>query len=318
MGKNAIPHILPAIAEGLKARFGVSDIKAGGSTVGGPLDIIIAENVRDGAALFRRELEKHLPADFRLDESVGLVETSIGKMVPIMTAEDRAVDPLWVFAEPYNTLIVDGRGFRGGVPEIPDLKPVENIAAYVDRKLFIHNMGHAAAAYLGNRAHPEAVRLWEVMEDPAVVRLVRGCMTESACALNAAYPDDLPYRELLHHIDDLLYRFTNKGLGDTLHRVGRDLYRKLGKDDRLIGAILMAHVRDLPYPCIADAVSAAVGFGVPDETGALYPADAEFLEKEAPKGLRQVLETVCGLDPSDPTERAVIANITKMSRKLSP
>ena len=43
---------------------------------------------------------------------VGLIETSIGKMVPIMTTAEQMKDPLVVYAEPYNTLILDGKGFR--------------------------------------------------------------------------------------------------------------------------------------------------------------------------------------------------------------
>jgi mannitol-1-phosphate 5-dehydrogenase len=42
-----------------------------------------------------------------LDEYVGLIETSIGKMVPIMPEKELERDPLMVYAEPYNTLIVD-------------------------------------------------------------------------------------------------------------------------------------------------------------------------------------------------------------------
>jgi mannitol-1-phosphate 5-dehydrogenase len=47
--------------------------------------------------------------------------------------------------------------------------------------------------------------------------------------------------ESLHnHIGDLLLRFRNRALGDTLYRVGCDLPRKLGPDDRLTGAIKLA------------------------------------------------------------------------------
>ncbi|MEA2013100.1 MAG: hypothetical protein U9O87_08520 [Verrucomicrobiota bacterium] len=49
-----------------------------------PLDIIIAENIRNGADFFLKELKKLLPKNFDLDKKVGLIETSIGKMVPIM------------------------------------------------------------------------------------------------------------------------------------------------------------------------------------------------------------------------------------------
>jgi len=118
--ENALPHILPVIARGLQQRLA----QQGES----PLDLIIAENVRNAADYFRAELKQLLPAEYAFDRLVGLVETSIGKMVPIMKQEDIEKDPLWVFAEPYNTLIVDKRGFKNPVPAVEGVKAVENIA----------------------------------------------------------------------------------------------------------------------------------------------------------------------------------------------
>ena len=41
------------------------------------------------------------------------------------------------------------------------------------------------------------------------------------------------HADLEDHIDDLIYRFRNKALQDTIFRVGQDLTRKLSYDDRL-------------------------------------------------------------------------------------
>ncbi|MHC4887034.1 MAG: mannitol dehydrogenase family protein, partial [Planctomycetota bacterium] len=252
VGKGALPFVLPVIADGLQARQ-----EKGNET---PLDIIFAENIRNVASFAREELAKKLPADFPLDTRVGLVETSIGKMVPIMKAEDLAEDPLWVFAEAYNTLILDAKGFRNGVPDVPSIKAVQNIQAYVDRKLFIHNLGHATTSYLGFQADPSFICLWEALAVPAVEEGVRAAMTQAAVALNREYPDDLPMSELEEHIEDLIGRFQNKALGDTIFRVGRDLKRKLHREDRLVGAILLAAKHALPFDAIADSVRAAAAF----------------------------------------------------------
>ena len=58
---------------------------------------------------------RHMPQDYPFNELVGLVETSIGKMVPIMSQKDLEEDPLQVFAETYNTLIVSKRGFKNPI-----------------------------------------------------------------------------------------------------------------------------------------------------------------------------------------------------------
>jgi len=41
------------------------------------------------------------------------------------------------------------------------------------------------------------------------------------------YPEEFSAKDLVDHIDDLLYRFQNKVLGDTIFMVGCDLMRKL-------------------------------------------------------------------------------------------
>ncbi len=301
VGKGALPHIMPVIAEGLLRR---SSLYPGRS-----VDIIIAENIRNGADYFRASLSDQLPGDFPLAETAGLVETSIGKMVPIMREEDLKHDPLWVFAEEYNTLIVDKRGFLGSLPDVPGLKPVENITAYVDRKLFVHNLGHAAAAYLGYRKNPEWDYIWEPLEDDEVYAETRRAMEEAAAALNAEYPEDLGLPDLEEHIDDLLGRFRNRALGDTVYRVGRDLKRKLGKNDRLVGAMLLAEKHSLPYTAIAEAAKAAFSFRKTDENGNLFPGDREFARSIYPKGLGHVLGEVCGLDEALSAEGAVMKKL---------
>ena len=306
VGKGALPHIMPVIARGLRLRG-----ERGGATPGTgrrPLDIIIAENIRNGADFFRTSLAEHLPEDFPWG-AVGLVETSIGKMVPIMREEDLKYDPLWVFSEEYNTLIIDRHGFSSPLPDVPGLKPVENITAYVDRKLFVHNLGHAAAAYLGYRKNPEWDYIWEPLEDSEVYAETKRAMEEAAAALHAEYPADLELRDLKDHIDDLLHRFRNRALGDTIYRVGRDLRRKLGKEDRLVGAMLLAEKHSLPYTGIAEAARAAFSFRKGDENGKLFPGDRDFADSIYPKGLGHVLREVCGLDETLPGEGAVMRKL---------
>ncbi len=309
VGKGALPSIMQPIAEGLEIRFSSHVSRP-------PLDIIIAENIRNGAAYFREELAKLLPPGFAFEEKTGFVETSIGKMVPIMKAEDTARDPLWVFAEEYNALIVDRRGFVFGVPPFPQIKAVENITAYVDRKLFIHNLGHAAAAYLGYRENPDYMYIWEALENPDLFDTVRACMEESGRALHAEYPEDLPEKDLKKHIDDLLRRFRNKALGDTIFRVGRDLYRKLQKNDRLIGALLLAGKQGCPYDNIASATAESFFFRAGDEQGEMYPRDAEFAQNEFPKGPEHILTAVSGLSKNNGLEKAVMEKVIGEYRRL--
>ncbi|MDL2229271.1 mannitol-1-phosphate 5-dehydrogenase [Treponema sp. OttesenSCG-928-L16] len=309
VGKPALTAIFPVIAEGLRRRCVPQRHEA---LPAKPLNIIIAENIRGAKALFRTALSKELGPGCPLKDLAGLVETSIGKMVPIMRAEDLAADPLQLFAEEYETLIVDRKGFIGELPKINGLWAVENIEAYVDRKLFIHNLGHAAAAYLGCKADPSKPLIAEVMAVPELERAVRKAMNEAADALAAEYPDAYGRDDLAEHIDDLVKRFANRALGDTVYRVGRDLSRKLGRDDRITGAMLLCAKRGLPFSGIAEVYRAAFDFTAQDEGGRQFPADVQFFQHTAALAGEDLFKTISGLDGSRRTDRAVLEELHRL------
>ncbi len=172
VGQKGLPNVvhLMALAAGARQKL----------FPGKPLDIIIAENMRDASEWMKRQFTAELPEDFPIESYLGLIETSIGKMVPLMTATDQQENPLNVFAENYNTLILDKKAFKNPIPDIPGLAPKDNMKAWVDRKLFIHNLGHAALAYFSYLKNPDLTYTWEALEDAAIRQKVSGAMHESA------------------------------------------------------------------------------------------------------------------------------------------
>lgn len=284
-GQQGLPVVFKLLAAGLLKRQQFS--------VETPLDIIIAENLRDAANYFETELGRLLPKGFPLQKLAGLIETSIGKMVPIMPKKEIEADILQVFAEPYNTLILDKKAFRNPIPKVEGLAPKENMKAWVDRKLFIHNLGHAATAYLGYNFNPGFVYLYEALDVPQIYNEVRATMLQAANLLLVKYPDEFTIQSLTSHIDDLLHRFQNKALGDTIFRVGCDLQRKLGPNDRIAGAINLAIELGLPYDKIFNILKKAVTFRATDENGKMFPADAEFGVLYKTDGIHGILTRVC-------------------------
>ena len=288
VGKNALEKVIPVIAAGLEMRYGICRDC--------PLDIIIAENMREAATYMKEQLTKALPSEYPFERLVGLIETSIGKMVPIMPAQELEKDPLVVFAEPYNTLILDEKGFKSPIPNVRGLAPKENIQAWVDRKAFIHNLGHATAAYYGFYRHPEAVYMYEILDDPDVQQFTKDVMSQSADMLIKVYPDEFTIADLEDHIDDLISRFRNKALKDTIFRVGHDLPRKLSTDDRFMGSIHLAMQNNMPYDSILKAMSFGLYFRAKDEAGFFFSSDVRFLEALS-KEFEQTLIKELALDP---------------------
>lgn len=305
VGLKGLISIIPLIAKGLIKRLEIERAS--------PLDIIIAENLRNAAEFMHNELNKYLPEGYPLEKQVGLIETSIGKMVPIMLKKDMEEDILQVFAEPYNTLILDKLAFKNPIPEIEGLAPKENMKAWVDRKLFIHNLGHATAVYLGYLSHPDSIYLYEVLFDNKLKDVVRNTMLQAADILLKKYPDEFTIESLTNHIDDLLRRFQNKALGDTLFRIGCDLQRKLGAEDRLAGAIHLARELKLPYDLILKALVIGCHFRATDEEGKMLPSDIEF-DKIYISGIRNVLKNICGFNEINDLE--VIEDAEKLEKEL--
>ncbi|MDR1797500.1 MAG: mannitol dehydrogenase [Clostridiales Family XIII bacterium] len=263
VGVRALPHIAGVIADGLLRREA------------GPIDVIVCENKIDAAEGLRRMVraslaERGADADGVL-ASAGFVETSIGRMVPVQTEAMKDGDPLRVCVEPYDVLLVDRDGFKGEIPQIRGLSPQGDFIYYHKRKLFVHNLGHAACAYLGLLAGHRTIA--GAVGDAAIRDAAAGAMRESARALSDEYGGvvagtasrdegygdmaDASPAALEAHIQDLLARFANRALGDTCARVAADPARKLAPGDRLVGAADYCASRGLPHSHIAVATGAA-------------------------------------------------------------
>jgi mannitol-1-phosphate 5-dehydrogenase len=282
VGVPVLGKVAPLLAAGIERRFADGDAA--------PLNIIVCENMIEAGPYLREQVREHLSPAFHgvLDDKVGFVEASIGRMVPVMTEAVRAEDPLLVCVEEYSELPVDGAGFKGPIPPLKNMEPRENFGAYVERKLFIHNAGHATTAYLGYlRGHEYT---WQAVEDPTVRAKVMEALGESKAGLIAKHGMD--EAALQAHIEDLLRRFANRALGDQVARVAKDPIRKLGTRDRLIGAATMCLDQGIEPQGLAFAAAAAIRYDHPDDRAA---QSVQTVYKD--RGLAGVLAEICQIEP---------------------
>ena len=293
VGVRVLKAVAPALARGIALR-----IERRGHA---PLDVITCENLV-GAGRILRELvwaELLRLADggpppvsrTQFDARFGFVEAIVSRMVPIVPDEARARDPLWVACEPYARLPVDGRAFRGSVPSIPGIEPVDNILAHQRRKLASHNMSHAVCAYLGRQAGHEFI--WQAMADEGILRTVRDAMAETGRALVSRFAFDAA--EQRAHEEDLLERYRNRALGDQVRRVAADPLRKLGPEDRLIGSARLCIEEGVDPAGVILGIRAALAYHEPQDPGAV-----RLQEMLRTRGREAVLSEVCGLSPDEP------------------
>ena len=285
VGARILKFIVPNIVAGLRKRWAAN---------GGPLNIIICENLMDANKVLESMLKEQLTEEeCRIfDETVGLVEASIGRMVPVQTDEMKDGEPMRVCVERYGYLPTDKAAFKGEVPDIKNMVPFEPFDFYIKRKLYVHNMGHATCAYLGDLLGLEYI--YQSIDVAETRVLVQNAMTESAMALSVKYGVELD--KLMLHIQDLLGRFTNAALKDTCARVGGDPGRKLSPDDRLIGSATLALEQGITPAYIA--VGAAAGLK-------RYIDEAEGMT-QGMEAAEKVLSEVSGLQPADTLAQMIL------------
>ena len=255
VGAKAIKYIIPNLAAGIRLRY--SEGKS-------PLDLLICENLMDADSYIRSLLDPVLtPEELN---SVGLVETSVGRMVPLPDKSLLEKEPLLVRAEAYSFLPCDKDAFKGAIPDVPSLVPISPFRFIIERKLFIHNMGHAVCAYLGMMKGYTTIA--ESIGDTEIRLIVREAMTESAEALSKRYGQ--PLDGILNHTGDLIRRFGNTALGDTCARVGADIPRKLARNDRLTGAAMSVTETGSHPVYISIGAAAALLAYAPDDPSSAF------------------------------------------------
>lgn len=289
VGANVLPRLVDNMIAGLAARKG--------RTVG-PLNMILCENLKGAAAAMTGWVAERLPEHLAgyAATHLGFVDTVIGRMVPLPTPEMREEDPTLVKVEPYKELPVDRTQFRGEIPAVSAMMSEDRFARFTARKLYIHNAGHALLAYAGYRRGHEMG--WAALQDPELYRFVRSGMEESRDGIVETLGADRGWLDA--HIEDLLRRFQNRALGDTIFRLGRDPVRKLGAKDRLVGAARCAENSGVTPHALATGIALAFRFDPVDD-----PVAVELQAQLREHGFERTLQAVCGIDPEEPLGRLV-------------
>lgn len=226
VGPVVLPRIAPTIAKGIALRK-----EKGIKTY---LNVIACENAIKASSQLEEEVKKYLNKEEieYLKEFVGFPNCSVDRIVPPVKSENI----LDVVVENYYEWNVEKSAFKGEIPKIEGMNLVDNLMAYIERKLFTLNTGHAITAYFGYLKGYETIE--ESIKDEVIYGFVKNAMIESGKGLIAKYNFD----EEAHYkyIDKIIDRFKNPYLKDDVARVGREPLRKLNENDRLIKPLITA------------------------------------------------------------------------------
>ena len=274
---------------------------------GAALDILLCTNLVGAVPRFQSLLLQALPPEAQAyaAERIGVVGTLVMRGVVEPPPGVHEEDPLLVWTDGFGEFPVDRHAFKGDIPQIPDLRLVDDMNAEETRKLYTYNMFHAALAYLGARRGYTLIA--DCMADPWVRGDVEGALHEVSQALGAKY--GVSDEDTARWTGKVLIRMDNPALGDRVARVGADPRRKLRRDDRLVGPALVAREHGIPPLHLARAIAAALWFENPADPGALY-----VRERIAAAGLPAAVRELCELAAA---EGALAALIEEAYRDLT-
>ena len=155
-----------------------------------------------------------------------------------------------------------------------------------------HHGGHALCAYMGYQRDYEYI--WQAVEDSEIYDAVRASMMTSAEALIHKFGEGVR-QNVESNVTDLLFRFENKALKDTVARVGADPVRKLRHNDRIVGAALFAIEQGVDPAPVVKGIIAALQFDREEDDTA--PEIQTALKEQ---GIEYVLEHYMGLEKGEP------------------
>ncbi|CAD6505109.1 BgTH12-00605 [Blumeria graminis f. sp. triticale] len=221
VGPKVLEFIAPIIAKGIDGR----------SNKAPPVTIIACENAiaaTETLANYVRDPSYTDPDRLsHLNERAKFANSAIDRIVPAQNL-DAGLD---VKLELFYEWIVDLTSFQGhSPPKIDGVKWVENLAPYIERKLFTVNTGHATAAYYGYVYQKATV--YDALQDILILEEVKNVLKETSELITSKYC--IKESEHEEYVKSIIKRISNPYLEDTIERVGRCPLRKLGRDERFI------------------------------------------------------------------------------------
>lgn len=273
---------LPDVAQTLA--LAVSDCRRAGRTA--PLNCIACENMMDSSSTLGAHVRSFL-RDEDIDYCLsywGFPDCMISRVVPMPEP-----DPMVILTENYNEWTARAEAFRGDKPSVlTALELVDNQTARLERKLFIHNGGHAVCGYIGyHRGHQY---IHEAVHDPVVAQHVLGALDELGEVVRVKH--GFMSESIDAYKKDLVRRGSVPELKDEIRRVVRDPLRKLSPRERLVAPALLAVQYSLPRQWIIKGIVAALRYYYL----VLEPDTILASQKQDNIKLRRLLREVSGLE----------------------
>ncbi|HEY3398350.1 MAG TPA: hypothetical protein VGM19_11915 [Armatimonadota bacterium] len=235
-----LPAVAEVLAPALARRL---------ATYRAPLNVVAAENMMNSSEVLAGYVRALWPAGApSLEGVIGFPNSMIARVVPI------ASDPLLIVAEEFSEWTADAHAAVGEAPALRGLEWVDNQTARLQRKLYIHNTGHAVCGYFGWLAGYTYIH--EAAGDPRIMARIRAAIAESGEAISREH--GFSRESVRAYEENLTGRLVLSALPDDIRRVIRQPLRKLGGDERLLGPLQLCEKHGVPTEGLSWGIAAAL------------------------------------------------------------
>jgi mannitol-1-phosphate 5-dehydrogenase len=255
VGIANISRIAESIAKGLLKRIETNKKK---------IDIIANENAINASSILKIEVEKYFSDEEvkRIREYVGFPNSAIDRLALSKENEEdevALVEPIFEWVINKSEMVNDDLPYIKGATYVDDLAP------YIERKLYCVNMAHVATAYIGFLNGEKIIQ--DALKNPIVESFVKGALNETTQYLIKEY--DIPLEEINIFISKTLARFKNKNIKDDILRVGRSPVRKLGINERIVAPTLKLYEQKCSVKYMTILIASAFLFDNPEDEEAI-------------------------------------------------
>ena len=236
--------------------------------------VYCAENNNHAAEMLQDAVMSEIQSTKRdaVRSKVQFLNTVISKMCGLVTdpsvIQKHNLIPMWqqsqfsraLLVEDYDLLLINKVTLPKYHRGISIFEEKDKLLPFKEAKLYGHNGTHAIAAYVGEFCG--VTRITQLRERSEVMTFLREAFLNeigrALCRKYTGYDPLFTPEGFTEFVDGIIPRMVNPYLLDTIARVGRDPRRKLGWEDRLIGAIRLAIEHDIHPERYAFGAAAAL------------------------------------------------------------
>ena len=279
VGPSVLKFIAPVIAKGILKRK-MENKK--------PLNIIACENMLNASSNLKDLVYDCLDKEIMVyaDANIGFPNAAVDRVVPIQ----HNLEKLLVKTEAFFEWDIESGKIVGDRPKLEGAVYVNNLNAYIERKLFSVNGTHASIAYLGALHGKKTI--YEATQDADIMQTVRKVTKEVSWLLIKKY--GFKADAFQKYIETVLARYSSPYISDEITRVGRAPIRKIGPSERLVSPA--KQLTDMGYmPEALPKVIASV-FLFENEKDKEAVELQNFVQKE---GIEKAICKYCGLEDDE-------------------